>query len=1536
MKDHPCFLGITGFGLQKGDSILLTKGQCGDSESSVAHHGEVNQEGHTNVIVAYDDSGRAVIRNSGFTVYKVPEEVFRNDNSSFEICYAPKLGVRSHPEKLDPADYFHHAGTLFVADHVYTCDFEGGKFDDCGFTPFIDHYDMEFSWKVLAGPGPKPATGPKADHTKPDSKDGHYAIMQSPPYLNGASAVIMGPPIGLSSGGYCFQFAYNMHGTDVNSLRIYLNPINQGQNLENTFGGTTGNRGSWGSPKWVAVGDKGDDWYLGGFAIDLGEPLVAQIVFEGIAGKSEIADIAIDDIKITRGECPSETRVMPNSRVGSKEMICGEVRMITGEHPEDKAWNLDGAISCAGKGYSRAQVEHAWVPCCVPHFGQYTLLLHDRMNDGWEGSKLEMRFFDKVSTFGDEMKKRTGDLKVSVVIGLVEIVDAEYADEEISIKARVVHPDMDLWCGIAPVGGDGEVRQPSPVPQLIKDYGVHAGKPSSESGEVVTLKIQNPKEGRKFVQPGVEYDIYCYVEPSYLGARQSINENLDQKLMMNSKQIAATRFRITADRVAPKLRAHDVQVQLNKIMFDVESTKPGKGWCVARIIGSNNGPITIDGVKATGKEVTFKKDSLKQSIEIANLASDSRYEIFCVSQDNCKPRPNLTTQPELEKGGIVLGESEDPVRFQTRKRVPNVRIVKVVAISKGFDVNVKIDAPGKVWCAAAPESVEFPSSKSVREAGSIGELSQEAFAENSDTILTVAIRGVESQTRYKVHCTTSTWDGDLTMVDKEMWKAAYQVMSYGKFCDIPAMPPITERDEVATPFDPLSPDEEMKVRRFMLAQKELGFEGLYRVTLFPNKTEIYAYYDDNGPLPKRYARVRAGRCLENRGFYEQMRVGPLDESEDKMKWHRLAKPYETNCEGYLPEGVFGRRRLDSDDDFEKFQKILKESFDYEFNNRSCIFGDSSCLRLGAIAIETHAADTSIPLPAKDGVVWVGLKRPDGSPVPFFFGIRPEKLKLGKLDLVNMHGISRMLDSMDWFSTPDKFWYNGGCFGSLAELVRAYETGKVQKADMSSITEKRRLIAVKDQAERYRKAVKRRLDPGPFPGAAGTAGLDLDRARKRTGLEFRIPPEQVEPEGKRFTVKSHPGGGSFTIDYQGWSFVVTNDRDKALQMWNLRFQGETIAFQFGLQEALAHYTVSERTFFFMDSWYGGLGGAARPILRGYECPKHGAMAFWDHSLCIWEQDMARPIRSHYRAGEIRDAAGHYSLHVRQMITVSNYDYISTYIFHSSGHVEMKVEFTGELYAGVEVPWWSSRQSHYGTQVTGAMRFAALHAHAVNWRIDFDLGDYKDNSILFEEVVPDPARVGANYLVRRFPEREKDAVIGVNATRAIAYEIVDEARDTYGNYGGWRIMPGKSWSPNAPNFELYSGPAAWAKYQVFSTKFKYSELDATLPRDNKYAGDSAVSVDRYIGDNDEIRHTDVVTWTSMGFIHIPCAEDYPLTVPVGNTLSAMFRPNNWFLEDPTMDLHNAVGGEFSDLGQCAVVRRSLDDAMDMNHARGPVIL
>eukprot|EP00920_Eleutheroschizon_duboscqi_P005101 GHVT01011820.1.p1 GENE.GHVT01011820.1~~GHVT01011820.1.p1 ORF type:complete len:303 (-),score=37.05 GHVT01011820.1:835-1743(-) len=283
------------------------------------------------------------------------------------------------------------------------------------------------------------------------------------------------------------------------------------------------------------------------------------------------------------------------------------------------------------------------------------------------------------------------------------------------------------------------------------------------------------------------------------------------------------------------------------------------------------------------------------------------------------------------------------------------------------------------------------------------------------------------------------------------------------------------------------------------------------------------------------------------------------------------------------------------------------------------------------------------------------------------------------------------------------------------------------------------------------------------------------------------------------------------------------------------------------------------------------------------------------------------------------APHHALVLRQMLTVSNYDYVTDYYFHLSGSMEGIVSFTGELYAGVEVPWFSSRQDHYGTQVTGSMRMGALHSHMAVWKIDFDVDNYKENSVMWKEVVRDPLRPGAHRLETTFADTEDQAVLKFNTTRPLHYLAVSEQHKVYGMTGGYILIPIRQIAMPNEDFELYTGPAAWAKYFILTSVRKEGEMEATLPRDNKYASRAAVSVDNYIKDNENVRNKDIVTWVSSGLWHIPAIEDMPLTVCIGNTLGWMIKPHNFYGEDPSMDLHNSIAGDAQDPGTCAIVRQ-----------------
>lgn len=242
--------------------------------------------------------------------------------------------------------------------------------------------------------------------------------------------------------------------------------------------------------------------------------------------------------------------------------------------------------------------------------------------------------------------------------------------------------------------------------------------------------------------------------------------------------------------------------------------------------------------------------------------------------------------------------------------------------------------------------------------------------------------------------------------------------------------------------------------------------------------------------------MRAGRCLNGtKGFYEQIKVGPLDNDEAKFSWERIAKPVQTSCGGYSVEGIFGRRRLGATNDA-AFQDLLRESFGFGFATAACMYGEEQCLKLGGVAVE-HPSESQRKLmqePA-DGVIWVGLKRPSGEPVPFYYQLKTSDVGGGLPQDLDPHEIPRRLDSIDWLHAPHPVWYNGETYNDIDDLIHAYASNKLEKVTP-------RILAAKHEESQKEAAVRRRLAPGPFPGAAGTAGQDLDRTRKRAGLEFR--------------------------------------------------------------------------------------------------------------------------------------------------------------------------------------------------------------------------------------------------------------------------------------------------------------------------------------------------------------------------------------------------------------------------------------------------
>ena len=166
------------------------------------------------------------------------------------------------------------------------CDFEASNF--CGWTQ--EQYD-EVDWSIGQGPTPSKDTGPSFDHTYGQYGDtnGKYMYLEATNLNRRDIASLRSPPIRLIySPNYCFSFWYHMYGEGTGVLAAVIK-----QEII-----------------WVQKNEIGNFWRKAN--IDLNSTItkkggIVVIQLIAIRGMNFKSDMAIDDIKLTRGRCETES-----------------------------------------------------------------------------------------------------------------------------------------------------------------------------------------------------------------------------------------------------------------------------------------------------------------------------------------------------------------------------------------------------------------------------------------------------------------------------------------------------------------------------------------------------------------------------------------------------------------------------------------------------------------------------------------------------------------------------------------------------------------------------------------------------------------------------------------------------------------------------------------------------------------------------------------------------------------------------------------------------------------------------------------------------------------------------------------------------------------------------------------------------------------------------------------------------------------------------------------------------------------------------
>lgn len=369
---------------------------------------------------------------------------------------------------------------------------------------------------------------------------------------------------------------------------------------------------------------------------------------------------------------------------------------------------------------------------------------------------------------------------------------------------------------------------------------------------------------------------------------------------------------------------------------------------------------------------------------------------------------------------------------------------------------------------------------------------------------------------------------------------------------------------------------------------------------------------------------------------------------------------------------------------------------------------------------------------------------------------------------------------------------------------------------------------------------------------------------------------------------------------GFTFFVATG-PAGISLHDIRFNGDRVIYELGMQEALAHYAgpdLDQTVSSYLDVT---IGFNDFNLIPGFDCPTY---ATYTDAFCLFEYPMDYPMSRHYFYDSWH-ATKNVAFMVRSISTVGNYDYQTTYEFHIDGSIQVVVRASGyiqgsDLVKGTE-PW------EYGFHIRKDLS-GSMHDHVLNFKADLDILGTK-NSIMKTEFVPhsqvykwsDGKVVNTMKADRSFITNEKQGKINWAPNAAASYAVVNkEKKNEFGEYPGFRVSPtiGSSIHLTVQDSTVFPGQVDWATHPLYALKRKDSEPVSAHPRDS-----TATKFGKFFN-GESLDQQDVVLYFNLGMHHMPDQYDLPVTVFQGAQSGITFRPQNYARSSAAIDTRQQI--------------------------------
>uniref|UniRef100_UPI00358E761D diamine oxidase [copper-containing]-like n=1 Tax=Myxine glutinosa TaxID=7769 RepID=UPI00358E761D len=678
-------------------------------------------------------------------------------------------------------------------------------------------------------------------------------------------------------------------------------------------------------------------------------------------------------------------------------------------------------------------------------------------------------------------------------------------------------------------------------------------------------------------------------------------------------------------------------------------------------------------------------------------------------------------------------------------------------------------------------------------------------------------------------------------------------------------PPDTRAAEL---FSDLTPEEIQKVKEYMfgvkrfnlvpITQATVNSNYIFLIELFnPHKEAVLEYLERNGPKTERVARVVVFQGASSLPDVEEYLVGFLP----GLTWYIMHHPFNRKRSDMfnsrprsIPE-VYHLHAVMMSQIGDMLYHILKESYGFWMNNCS-----TKCL---------YTADLSPKgFESGDRESWIIFNR----------NLEGSYLHPVSLEVLVDH---RNANTTEW--KVKKVYYNGQYFDNIEQLVSGYDKGTIKKVVLPKL----------EKEDFVYSTFKRR---GTFQANTKQRG-----------------PREFEPDGHRFKLYGN------LVQYMPWTFAFRVRSSTGLQIFDIRFNGERIAYELSLQEAISFYggnTPAATQIKAIDSgWL--LGRSNFELLKSVDCPEHAVFMDLHHfmdtdevlrfrnALCVFEHNTAVPLRRHCAANCDESSTFHgsvetYVLVVRTIYTIYNYDYVMDMIFYQNGMIEAKVFATGYLLG----QFFVEGGKRYGSRVQKHL-LGNVHTHLFNFKLDMDIAGSENSFMTVSrefENISHPWSPGRRliqpWVHRRVVSHEGEAAFRHGTTLPYLVFYNPKKENRWGHSRGYRLQLNSHTQPILPEGYGEEKGVTWNRYQVAVTRYNEIEVISSNIYIQNNPWKPALDFDEFITNNETIEEQDLVAWITTGFVHIPSAEDVPNTATAGNTIGFVFRPFNFFNEDPSL--------------------------------------